>query len=455
VAILEPALFSVQKVFQKVPMAKSGRPKKEDAAKRIAIYDPAPIDGLLDAEKAFFGAAKAEIGRAYPTERSDVMVALLCRKSLTDSNLSVWRGNGKGGKEPPELARDYAEGLRLEADRVLANWDAKLRAPIQAWWQEEDTTSLRRALAGLLDQYVSEVSALEREERRAKLREAARRAEQARPDRVTLNGDPLCHEIVEARRLPHWMADRIIDGCIELAGSPDGTRQYSGYSRDKVHCHQTREPWDLERSVTNPNLVRRTMIRNLRSWKKQEATPGPVTTLVRAFRSPVTDCQEYRLEFGQGDYFTVRTIKEIASTKPLATGLGSLFAAPSWWADDDEALPTDSPPFHVSAQATVLNCDPDTGSFGILVTAHDPSGRPLAAGASFSIEEQTKPPAGSPWPTHPWWSDEYKRGYEVDGKRGDQHIFDTLKRGLREELGIREGDYADPLLLRGCLENRI
>lgn len=240
-----------------------------------------------------------------------------------------------------------------------------------------------------------------------------------------------------------------IDGCAEILASPGGESRYAGLPEEAVKCKFLGTLWLPETALTHPTAGKAKLRTALSRWRKQTSYPRPLCTLARAPAEPVTDRRGLELAFGRSDYFTVRSVTEIARASSFEEGIGVVFPASNWWASAHQPFPVDAPPYHVSAQALILNRNPATGEYGIVLTAYNPASTPIAGGVSASMAEQmTADPI--PEGERCWWEEgDETRPREEDG---DGHIFETLRRGLLEEFGLSTRDYVPPLLLSACLE---
>ena len=251
-------------------------------------------------------------------------------------------------------------------------------------------------------------------------------------------------------RFPIGLAYTAIDGCAEILASPSEESRYAGLFEQDVRCTFEDTIWDPEVASSRPREVRRRMIAALHRWRKQSAYPRRLRTLLRSPAEPVTDRRCLELEFGTSDYFTVRTVTELSRSEPFELGVGTLFPSKNWWANSHHLFQNDVPPYHVSVQAVVLNRTPSNGEFGLLLTSYNPASSPIAPGVSVTMAEQMAAPTTGNQ-QKPWW---WETGVStmLREQDGDIHIFDTLRRGLWEELGLRAHDYDDPILLNACLE---
>ena len=106
-------------------------------------------------------------------------------------------------------------------------------------------------------------------------------------------------------------------------------------------------------------------------------------------------------------------------------------------------------PYHISAQAILLNCDPSNGKWSLLLTGYRGRIAPIAGGISVGIAEQML--AKSNIDAEYWWKTP-DISHDITDDNSDNHIFDTIERGLKEELGLAQSDYSPVLLLNSSLE---
>jgi hypothetical protein len=151
------------------------------------------------------------------------------------------------------------------------------------------------------------------------------------------------------------------------------------------------------------------------------------------------------LVLGSSDYFAVRTVTQIVKDLKIA-GLLDLFRSKQWWSAYDQEFPVGAPPYHVSTQGIVLNREPTSGLWSLLLSTYRGRIAPVSGGISVGIAEQMQ--GHCPDNMLPWWrSGEIP--YSLGGGRGDEHIFDCMERGFREELGLVPENYC-PLRLLNC-----
>lgn len=255
-------------------------------------------------------------------------------------------------------------------------------------------------------------------------------------------------DAIMSGRFPSFFSLTAIDGCAEIFATPNEGSRYAGYRRDQVECKFVAHHWDPSRDSSESDKIRDTMLSSLRGWLNQRSRPKLIATLRNAPLTPLTDRQEVRLVFGSSDYFTVRTITQLIRDGGIS-GLAQNFSAASWWADSDTNLPIDSPPFHVSAQAILLNCDPSDSQWSLLLTGYRGRIAPIAGGISVGIAEQMRVKSN---PDAEYWWRTPDISHDISDDDSDSHIFDTIERGLKEELGLEQSDYSPALLLNSSLE---
>ena len=265
--------------------------------------------------------------------------------------------------------------------------------------------------------------------------------------RVLLAPNASCAAMLQSGRLPFSFGYVAIDGCAEVFATPTDESRYGGFRKDQVKCMVTDVTWDPDVQSSDPIVTRSRLQAALEKWRKQTSYPRALRTLLAAPAEPVTDRQGVELLFGCSDYFTVRSITELARNASFDEGIGILFPAHDWWADTHSSFGVDVPPYHASVQGIILNRDPETGTFGLVLTAYNFRANPIAGGIGVSMAEQMTAhrPLGKP----PWWQKDERL---PPPEEGDVHVFDTLERGLLEEFSLRRSDYQPPLLLSACLE---
>lgn len=266
--------------------------------------------------------------------------------------------------------------------------------------------------------------------------------------RILLSPNPSCAAMLRSGRLPFSFGYTAVDGCAEIFATPSDENRYGGFGKAQVRCTITSETWNPGQYSSNPEATQARLQEALRAWRKQTSYPRALRTLLTVPAEPVTDRQGVELLFGRSDYFTVRTITEISRGATFDDALGSLFPAPDWWADNHSRFGIDVPPYHVSVQGIILNRDPETGSFALVLTATNSRSNPIMRGIGVSMAEQMTAHGANPSPA--WWHED-RYGPPPHGE-GDMHIFDTLERGLFEEFSLRREDYQTPVLLNACLE---
>lgn len=270
------------------------------------------------------------------------------------------------------------------------------------------------------------------------------------------------------KELCYGWRETMIDGAIEILFCPKSRNKYGGFGSDKIICEcDDDKEWPRDADLDGREARIREFAKgligideNTKGWMTdRRATPNRIRTLLNTLVDPVLDRPELVLHFGNSDYFTVRTVTEIARREREGT-LGGLKLSdifPARWAERGEPLPKNCVPYHVSAQGVLVCREPGTGNKYLILTSTNPLGSTLVYGWGTTMAEQM----WAPEPTSsftPWWADFTNNlGIKVEPReerQGDTHIQGTLIRGLKEEFGLVAGvDYpVDPKLLNVCLE---
>lgn len=257
-------------------------------------------------------------------------------------------------------------------------------------------------------------------------------------------------DALRSGRLPFSFSMTAIDGCAEVMATPDEKSRYAGFTRDQVECFRVEHFWSPASDSSEPHQVRVAMMAALDDWRNQSNVPKVLRTLRAAPMEPVSDRRSLRLVLGQSDYFTVRTVTQIIRSGSIAQ-LERLFPARNWWATAPSSFALDVPPYHVSVQGIILNHDTNNGEWTLVLTAYAGQISPIAGGISVGIAEQM---AGrvNDHQRLAWWYEDKGEADVLPVGNEDCHIFDTMERGLHEELGLQGNDHSPPLLLNASLE---
>ena len=268
--------------------------------------------------------------------------------------------------------------------------------------------------------------------------------------RIDLHPNAAVADALRSARLPVAFSMTAIDGCAEILATPDEKSRYAGFARDQVECIGAEHFWSPTSDSSEPHHVRVAMMAALEEWRNQSNVPKVLRTLRAAPLEPVSDRRALRLLLGQSDYFTVRTLTQIVRKGSLAQ-LERLFPAREWWASTTATFSKDVPPYHVSVQGVILNHDTNTGQWALVMTAYAGHISPIAGGVSVGIAEQMLGHVHKHL-NLAWWHEDEGEVAPLPTGEEDRHIFDTMERGLSEELGLQSGDYSSPLLLNASLE---
>lgn len=247
-----------------------------------------------------------------------------------------------------------------------------------------------------------------------------------------------------------------IDGAIELHTFPDQANPYGGVTQHQVTTSVTPIEWS---EICLSGLSRQKIAilgAELCSWiGARRAKPNRIRFLLEPPAQMVLDNNEFRMRIGNSDYFTMRTVANLSRRSRETnsdTAIKSVFD--TWWSAPGSAFPNSAVPYHISAQGVLFVSDPDTGRRYLVLTLPSRQRAPLVPSWNVTFAEQMWAPAAET-PTDPWWKP-YVGGLTIEAPKdrtGDRDVWNTVRRGLFEELGVQEQDLAaPPKLVASCIE---
>jgi hypothetical protein len=258
---------------------------------------------------------------------------------------------------------------------------------------------------------------------------------------------------------PDWYTGNIaVDGAFEVYSFGDHQNRYGGIGEHKVTVKLLNEEWStLARHIDAVKLS--VLGRALHQWiGARRRKPNRIRYLLQPPKQPVLDNDELILHIGNSDYFTMRAIAEASRAshgRTDNTPLAKVFK--SWWIDQGHKFDHTVVPYHVSALGVLLLTDPRTNVRYLVLTLPRADRGALVPGWNASYGEQMWAPSSTS-ATSPWWS-AYVKGLDIEEpveRDGDQSLWATVRRGLREELGVLKEDLVDePALIMACLEQDI
>jgi len=248
-----------------------------------------------------------------------------------------------------------------------------------------------------------------------------------------------------------------IDGAIELMSFPDDKNRYGGISRNQVTTVVTTEEWSViaeSRGFSRDSIA--SLAKGLRNWlPMRRAKPNRIRFLLEPPVQPVLDHKELILKIGNSDYFTMRAISEISRKEKdpnFGVILKDIFKAR--WGQSGKQFPEGCIPYHISAQGVLFVTDPTSRIKYLVLSLPSAQRSPIAPGWNATFAEQMWAPSPSS-SVRPWWAD-YADGFDIEApkeRKADEHIEDTLIRGLEEELGIKRDDLdSEPKLISAIVE---
>ena len=248
-----------------------------------------------------------------------------------------------------------------------------------------------------------------------------------------------------------------IDGAFEVMTFTKDKNRYGGMEKNDVTVHLTSEEWSSSErlAVLGRESVKK-LGNGLLNWlPARRAKPNRVRFLVKCPVQPVLDNSEFSIEIGNSDYFTMRTIADISRRSRAdgaGFGLGDIFG--SRWVGPSEKFPGNCVPYHLSSQGILFLNDPSTGVRFLVLTLPSLQRNPLVPGWNATFAEQMWAPKPAA-KVRPWWA-EFTKNLDIESaaeRQGDEHIEDTVIRGLWEELGIERKNLIErPALISACIE---
>ena len=258
-----------------------------------------------------------------------------------------------------------------------------------------------------------------------------------------------------------------VDGAIEIFSCPRAANKYGGFQRNQIFCDVSEAEWPDAFGVLDEYQIRGLEAAIAGSqeyavdgWLKAKGSmPGRIRVLMTPPAPPVLDRPSVYMSLGSSDYFTVRTITELArwDFRGLAQpDFNQMF--PERWAPPEEQFSSHCVPYHVSAQGVVIARPEEQPDNRYLLLASLSTLNPtITGGWGATMAEQMWAPNRDGQGT-PWWETalaRHKLAYRAaETREGDRHINDTLARGLREEfqIDVDKDCYQEPLLLCAAIE---
>lgn len=278
------------------------------------------------------------------------------------------------------------------------------------------------------------------------------------PNSVSVNlGQSLRVRQLLNRFPPHYFHGNVmIDGAAELHTFPDQTNPYGGITHNQATTNVSTVEWSEIASTGLDSKKLDLLGKILRSWVgSRRAKPNRIRFLVEPPSQMVLDNNEFRMHIGNSDYFTMRTIAELSRISENGQpGLDIQNVFDTWWSSVGRPFPGSCVPYHISAQGVLFITDPSTKRTYIVLTLPSLQRSPLVPGWNASFAEQMWAPFPET-PKEPWW-EPYTDGLTIEAPKdrtGDKDIWDTVERGLYEELGLRQHELtATPKLVASCIE---
>lgn len=247
-----------------------------------------------------------------------------------------------------------------------------------------------------------------------------------------------------------------IDGAVELHTFPDQSNPYGGITHEQLTTTTSSVEWS---SIATAGISRQKLDilgDGLRSWiGSRRAKPNRIRFLVEPPPQMILDNNEFRMHIGNSDYFTMRTIAELSRTARNTKGEASNQSVfDTWWALPGKPFPAASVPYHLSAHGVLFVTDPSTSRKYLVLTLPSRQRSPLVPGWNATFAEQMWAPSPET-PTDPWWKP-YVGNLTIEAptdRTGDMDVWSTVRRGLHEELGLKQSDLAaSPKLVASCIE---
>ena len=256
---------------------------------------------------------------------------------------------------------------------------------------------------------------------------------------------------------PAWFHEHAAaDGAVELHTFPDQANQYGGISREQCRTISTDIEWsDLALSqLTSEKLS--LLGEELQGWiGTRRAKPNRIRFLIEPPAQMVLDNNEFQMRIGNSDYFTMRTVATLSIRSHESSNddaIKSVFD--DFWGEAKKPFSATVVPYHISAHGVLFVTDPETRIKYLVLTLPSRQRTPLVPGWNVSFAEQMWAPSRRS--NRPSWWESYVKGLTVEPpneRTGDSDVWDTVLRGLYEELGVRQADlFESPKLIASCIE---
>ncbi|MEM8492234.1 MAG: toll/interleukin-1 receptor domain-containing protein [Pseudomonadota bacterium] len=256
---------------------------------------------------------------------------------------------------------------------------------------------------------------------------------------------------------PTWFHEHVaVDGAVELHTFPDQVNQYGGISREQCRTISTDVEWS-DLALSQLDSERLSLLgKELQGWiGARRAKPNRIRFLVEPPAQMVLDNNEFQMKIGNSDYFTMRTVNTLSIRSNESSGEDAIKSVfDDFWGEAKTPFSATTVPYHISAQGVLFITDPQTGLKYLVLTMPSRQRTPLVPGWNVSFAEQMWAP--SPRSIQPSWWENYVEGLTIappNQRTGDSDVWDTVLRGLYEELGIQQSDLmAFPKLIASCIE---
>lgn len=259
---------------------------------------------------------------------------------------------------------------------------------------------------------------------------------------------------------PSWFDGHIaVDGAIELHTFPSNGNPYGGIYSEQLTTIDSGVEWsELAKSDLSDAAIMY-LGNNLRRWiGNRRAKPNRIRFLAEAPAQMVLDNNEYQICVGNSDYFSMRTVANLSESgrkKVDNNGIDRVFS--NWWEEPNKRFRGTTTPYHVSAQGILIVTDPKSRLRSLILTLPSRQRKPLVTGWNTTFAEQMWAPTIST-AALPWWMS-YVDGLSIEDpsdRTGDIDLWNTVERGLAEELGIKQSDLIErPKLVASCIEHEV
>jgi hypothetical protein len=247
-----------------------------------------------------------------------------------------------------------------------------------------------------------------------------------------------------------------IDGAVELHTFPNQANQYGGISRSQCRTISTDLEWSDVAFKHLPAQKLALLGERLKSWiGTRRAKPNRIRFLVEPPAQMVIDNNEFQMKIGNSDYFTMRTVNALSASPAGPQGDDPIRAVfDHFWGEANKPFPDTAVPYHISSHGILIVTDPETHKKYLILTLPNRQRTPLVPGWNASFAEQMWAPMRRSY--RPSWWEAHVTGLTVEppsNRSGDSDIWQTVLRGLDEELGIQEADLSEsPKLIASCIE---